>query len=271
MATTLTVTFEYMFMLVKSRPPVVLMPKGSGDLEHALSISGIRDENAIDLSGADLRICTQNPRDPQDYVTYTGQQPSAQRWPDPDWILDFCNMSTDVAARRIDKRSLGAGACPSDLNGRFWLPYGQFKEAASDKLLKHREQRWEVPRPGKPRHHQPFTDVMRFVCELDPNELHYLEVVGSSTKRYPLQGQRGNDVTLWLRNEDLVERSSNYMDDVALLYALAKDPSGWPLPKIRGTLADKIPFRKTDRATFQPFGPGDDRPICGAGQGCPEP
>lgn len=271
MATTLTVTFEYMFMLVKSKPPVVLLPKGTGDLEHTLWISGIRDENKIQLKQADLRICIKN--NAGEDVGYIGQPPTVQRWPNPDWILDFCNMSSNVSARQIAKSRLVPASFPKDLNGRFWLPYGYFKEAASDKLLKHREQRWEIPRPGKPHHHQWFTDVMRFACKLDDSLLYFLEISEAGKKRYhQLQAAPKKDIELRLCNDDIHERDSNYMDDVELLYALAKDPTGWPLPKRYGTLADRIPFKAPRVANqVQPFGAGSDRPICGAGQGCPEP
>lgn len=274
----LKITFENMFLLVRSNPPVVLLPKGGADYPHSHKVRGVKAKP--DPTGSDFTICIVTDGEA---TPWPGDGPS--EWPDSR-ILDLCSLSASTGHCQI-KRALysrdsddrGSAMCPNELNARFFLPHGQFTDWQNDKVDHHLTQRWEVPhRSGKPTN-TILRDTMIFECDLPDDSLFVLrEEMGRMAPVYhALQSEKGKDVSLQVEAKDKGRYvPSPFAKDFAVIYGLTVNPSGWPVPKMRGTGGNYIPFPKQGSPVgptvgFGPLTTDPERPICGAGQGCPEP
>lgn len=292
---TLKIRFERMFLLVRSDPPVVLLPHGrTHDMPHALYVVGT--ETPIRVCGADLAICTgAAPDGSGSDCTPLVNGGRKSRWPDGGFVLDAnVLVKANAATPKVRGELLTAAACPEELGARLRLPNGSFGWKWNQRP--NGTARWQVG--PKWNRHQWLTDVMTFECQIADNVLHALHVTpaGSAPLHRALQVEPGDDIDLTVLQFDETRRPATgfgtrtvALDDFRVVLDLfvngasldvpkywgpsdAPSPPGpppqWPIvgaetigqcPKAAPAAASAVPRSDTD----------PERPICGGGQGDP--
>ncbi len=238
----LQITFEQMFLLVRDDGnPVVLLPHGRGfKMAHHLYIIDAEPDQAIDVRRADLSIISSNKEGDRTPFTTNG---SKKKWPDTDWLLDFEDLSTNVAARRIRPELYDRNVtkhCPDVLSARFYMPYGRYGWNWNYKP--YADSRWQVG--PNPNNHQWLTDIMTFECELEDDVFYELkiDVEGKQPEYVRLQKRLGDDVSLVINNRDLRPEKIRTeldaylsLDDFQVIYDLAVDGSSFQPPTYHST------------------------------------
>jgi len=290
----LRVTFEHMFLLIKSNEtPVVLFPNGlDKHMEHYLFILEGR-ERTLRLCGADAWFFVDYGHGKNRLTSGCG----ISKWPDDGWLLDFNNLGAkpEAVQARKDLYSQDVTArCPTNLNGRLYMPAGEYKSDWN--LSQYGDARWHV----SPTRRQYLTDIMKFECEIDRDASYGLGIeVGGRPAVYETFTRRpGKDIDVWIYQQDRPSRrpaapsTDPVLTDFELLYDLVCDPTDLKPPTFsqsgngeRPNGSPKTPEYHQIRAygactaadteavlkSLEPFGTDPELPICGGGHTDPEP
>lgn len=267
----LEITFSNMFLLVRSLPPTVLVPNGeSAGFPHTVTVSGVKG-GSLHPTDSDFDFCTKPINEDHHPARWEGTT-TVCNFPGEE-LLNLCRLSKNPADCRIQKAlhsndgsNGGSRNCPSLLNGRFYLPYGCFDTSWSDKDFANLTQLWEIPHANDPKNVQQLRETIVFECVVPDNlQLSLRETTAAGVTYHDIHSKPGKDIRLFVTGTDLKPYKSNHAMDFAVVYELAANPKGWPVPKRYGTLGSSVPF------PVKTLSIGPARPICGAGQGCPEP
>lgn len=298
--TEIIVDFVYMYMLVRDRRnPKVLLPNGRNcRFPHETTLFYL-DPKATDatwtseqLVRADVGLFSKTG---DEYFRLNSSTPVS--WPDRGDVLHMNDMDKAPAdpngpdPRRIRPELLASHHCHEDLNARVHLPTGYFRGLGAIKASG-AWTRWTVIGANGVQRIWPC-DHMQYTCQVDDNDGGFAVGVsaiganGRSSHRWiPLRPQPSSGaLRLIVVNRDPSTNHSgpspNGLEDFAVLYGLTgAGPQAWSVPTGAATdetqsilLALQLPqgttAKKSSKSESHPL--DDIRPICGGGQGCPDP
>jgi hypothetical protein len=244
----LVVSFIYMFLLVKrTKHPIVLLPRGSKGNLHVTSIAV--NGGSLPLKRKDVRFWRLK-SGASFPVPIKGVK---MIWPDPRLLLDLTHMPALKARARLKSGLVKSVNVPRQLNGRVFLPSGEFAPLGAVKGAPMRI-RWTLDGPSPRR--QWLSDQMQFVCPISGTG-RYAMTIGNSAP-VELRRNADGDIHVGFTNEDVVDApvrndgKFDYLDEYEVLYSLLQRKLGRRWPK--------------KRTVKRSYGTGVNRPICGGAQ-----
>jgi len=260
----LVVNFKYFFLLVKSNPPVVLLPSGANiNARHTTFVTFVnaatgRTTIAELKNGTHVRFGRREKDDKKQTVKSVpgdalNDFPSSKLLLDMDDVLNGCKVvAPDPNNLTQDDRD--------QLNAIVQLPRGDFFPLGA-RNPESALVRWVLRNEdGTVRHRQLLSDLMQFDCKIDTKDNDY--VIDIDGVIYDLEPGGSGDIHVSFESDDepssTTGLSKKYLTEYIALYSFTTgDPATMPIPE------------DPDVEEIIVTGSGEDRPICGGAQGDP--